>query len=76
MPEDGAPTEASGERMKKFEGPVTIEQAYKVDGKRLSVKITFPGNVAAEIGMDAVMTAANRAIVAVESKNHKVEKVR
>lgn len=68
--------DAPEEKTKKFEGPVTIEQAYKVDGKRLSVTITFPGNVAAEIGMDAVITAANRAIVAIESKNHKVEKVR
>ena len=55
---------------------MTIEQVYKVDGKRLSVTVTFPGAVAAEIGMDAVMTAANRAIVAIETKNHKVEKVR
>lgn len=68
--------ESPEEKTKKFEGPVTIEQAYKVDGKRLSVTITFPGAVAAEIGMEAVVTAANRAIVAIESKNHKIEKVR
>lgn len=67
---------AGGEKMKKFEGPVTVEQAYKVDGKRLSVVVTFPGAVAAEVGMEAVLLAANRAIVTLESKNHKIEKVR
>ncbi|MHB8605266.1 MAG: hypothetical protein ACYDCK_08405 [Thermoplasmatota archaeon] len=66
----------NGEKMKKFEGPITIEQAFNVDGRRLVVTVTFPGPVAAEIGMDATLVAANRAIVMVESKNHKVEKVR
>lgn len=60
--------------VKKFEGPITIEQSFKVDGKKLTVLVTFPGQVVAEFGMEALLTAANRAVVTVESKSHKVEK--
>lgn len=61
---------------KKFEGPVTIEQSFKVDGRKLTVLVTFPGSVAAEIGMEGLTLAANRAIVSLETKNHQVEKFR
>lgn len=60
--------------VKKFEGPITIEQSFKVDGKKLTVLVTFPGQVVAEFGMEGLLTAANRAVVSVESKAHKVEK--
>lgn len=66
----------ASEGTKRFEGPVTIEQAYKVDGKRLTVLVTFPGATAQEVGMESLLLAANRAIVTVESKNHKIEKIR
>jgi hypothetical protein len=69
-------TEPTPEGTKPLSGPVTLEQSFKVDGRKLTVLVTFPGAVAAEIGMDALMTAANRAIVALESKNHSVEKMR
>lgn len=72
-PETG---EAPREGEKKFEGPVTIEQSFKVDGKKLTVLVTFPGNVVAEVGMDKLLIAANRAIVTLETKNHQWDKVR
>lgn len=61
---------------KKFEGPVTIEQSFKVDGRKLTVLVTFPAAVASEVGMEALTLAANRAIVTLETKNHQVEKFR
>lgn len=67
---------AEGEKTKKFEGPVAVEQTYKVDGRQLKVIVTFPGAVASEVGMEAVLLAANRMILTLESKNHKIEKVR
>lgn len=64
------------EPLKKIEGPITIEQPFNVDGKRLVVKVTFPATIASEIGMEAMFAAANRCLVSVESKTHKVEKPR
>lgn len=61
---------------KKFEGPVSIERSFKVDGKKLTVLVTFPGVVVQEVGMEQLLLAANRAIVSVESKNHTVDKFR
>lgn len=69
---DAPPAEAT----KKFEGPVSIERSFKVDGKKLTVLVTFPAATVAEIGMEPLLMAANRAIVTVETKNHTVDKVR
>ena len=66
----------SPEAMKKFEGPVTVERSFKVDGKKLTVLVTFPAAVVQEVGMEALLLAATRAIVTVESKNHAVDKFR
>ena len=62
--------------MKKFEGPVSIERSFKVDGKKLTILVTFPAAVVQEVGMETLLLAANRAIVTVESKNHSVDKFR
>jgi len=72
-----APGDApKGEQTKKFEGPVSIERSFKVDGKKLTVLVTFPAQVVQEVGMEALLMAANRAIVAIDSKNHAVDKFR
>jgi hypothetical protein len=60
--------------LKKFEGPVAIERSFKVDGKKLTILVTFPAHVVQEVGMETMLLAANRAIVSIESKNHQVEK--
>jgi hypothetical protein len=62
--------------MRKMEGPITVEQPFNVDGRRLIVQVTFPGVIAKDIGMEAVLVAANRCLVSIESKTHKVDKVR
>ena len=67
------PTPA-GEPTKKFEGPVAIERSFKVDGKKLTILITFPAQVVAEVGMEPMVMAANRCIVTIESKNHAVDR--
>ena len=64
------------EPLKKLEGPITIEQAFNVDGKRLLVKVTFPATIAKDIGMEAMYQCANRALVHLESKTHNIEKPR
>ncbi|MFA5860722.1 MAG: hypothetical protein WDA16_03415 [Candidatus Thermoplasmatota archaeon] len=61
---------------KKFEGPVAVERSFKVDGKKLTIMVTFPAQVVQEVGMEALVMAANRCIVTVESKNHQVDKFR
>ena len=71
--EKAAPTQ---EPTKKFEGPVTVERSFKVDGKKLTVLVTFPAAVVKEVGMEQLLLAANRAIVTVESKNHVVDAFR
>lgn len=70
-----APGDApQGEKTKKFEGPVSIERSFKVDGKKLTILVTFPAPVVAEVGMEQLLMAANRCIVSIESKNHAIEK--
>ena len=64
------------ETTKKFEGPVSVERSFKVDGKKLTVLVTFPAPVVQELGMEALLMAANRALVTIESKNHAVDKFR
>lgn len=64
------------EPLKKLEGPITVEQPFNVDGKRLLVRVTFPAPIAKEIGMEALLVAANRCLVHVESKTHRIEKPR
>jgi len=64
------------EPLKKMVGPITVEHPFNVDGKRLVVKVTFPATIAADIGMEQLLVAANRCLVHVDSKTHKVEKPR
>jgi hypothetical protein len=64
------------EALKKVEGPITVEQAFNVDGKRLLVKVTFPAAIAADIGMESMYAAASRVLVNIDSKTHRVEKPR
>jgi hypothetical protein len=66
----------SDEKMKGFSGPVSVERSFKVDGKKLTILVTFPAAVVEEVGMEMLLTAANRAIVTIESNNHKVDKFR
>ena len=75
MADDEAPF-GSGETSKPLSGPVSIEQAFRVDGQKLIVTVQFPANVAQEIGMENLVFAANRAIVSAESKGLDVKKVR
>lgn len=70
------PQEPEGKTTKAFSGPVTIEQAFTVDGKKLTVLVQFPAAVADEVGMERLVHAANRAIVQLESKTHEIKKVR
>lgn len=72
--DDGPP--AKGETVRPASGPVAVEHAFRVDGKKLTVLLTFPAAVAQEVGLDDVLVCANRALVTIESKNHKVEKAR
>jgi len=66
----------SSEPTKKFEGPVSVERSFKVDGKKLTIMVTFPAQVVQEVGMEQLLLAANRCIVTIESKNHAVDKFR
>lgn len=69
-------TDPAPEATKKFEGPVSVERSFKVDGKKLTILVTFPAQVVQEVGMEALLMAANRCLVTIESKNHAVDKFR
>lgn len=68
--------DASGDETGPPKGPVKVEREFKVDGKKMTVLVTFPAQVAEEVGLDNVLVAANRAIVTLDNKNHEVEKIR
>lgn len=67
---------ASGDETGPPKGPVKVEREFKVDGKKMTVLVTFPAQVSEEIGLDNLLVAANRAIVTLDNKNHDVEKIR
>jgi len=67
---------AMTDNLKKIEAPITVEQVFTVDGKRLTVLVVFPAAIAQEIGQENLLVAANRVVVNVESKSHRIEKVR
>lgn len=73
---DAPDPDASGEDTGPPKGPVKVERQFKVDGKKMTVLVTFPAQVAEEIGLDDVLVAANRAVVTIDTKNHDVEKIR
>lgn len=68
--------DASGDETGPPKGPVKVEREFKVDGKKMTVLVTFPAQVSEEIGLDNLLVAANRAIVTLDNKNHDVEKIR
>ncbi len=70
------PAPPSEEGTKKFEGAIKIERSFKIDGKKLTILVTFPGEIVKEVGMEGLLLASNRAIMTIESKNHRVEKFR
>jgi len=61
---------------KPLSGTLSVERVFRVDGKRVTVRITFPATVAAEIGMENLMVAARRLLVDAESNEAKVSPVR
>lgn len=73
---DAPDPDASGEETGPPKGPVTIEQPFEIDGRKLDVLVKFPAQVSEEIGLDKLLVAANRAVVNVETNDHDVEKIR
>lgn len=68
--------DASGEESGPPKGPVKVEREFEVDGRKLTVLVTFPAQVSEEIGMDNILVAANRAIVTLDTNSHEIEKIR
>lgn len=73
---DAPDPDASGDDAGPPKGPVKIEREFKVDGKKMTVLVTFPAQVSEEIGLDNLLVAANRALVTLDNKNHDIEKIR
>ncbi len=65
-----------GDEMKDFEGPITLEKSFKVDGRKLTARVTFPAPVVEEVGFERLLKAGNRAVWEMESNSHDVQKIR
>jgi hypothetical protein len=75
--EPPTPSDEDGEPEREpMKGPVTVEQAFEVDGRKLTVHVKFPKQVADEVGLDNLLVAANRAIVTLDTNDHDIEKIR
>lgn len=73
---DAPDPSASGDETGPPKGPVTIEQQFEIDGRKLDVHVKFPAQVSEEIGLDKLLVAANRALIHIETDDHDVEKIR
>jgi hypothetical protein len=71
-----APDPDAGDETGPPKGPVTIEQPFEIDDRKLDVHVTFPAQVSEEIGLDKILVAANRAVVKIETDDHDIEKIR
>lgn len=60
---------------KDFQGPITIEKSFEVDGRKLTCKVTFPGPVVEEAGMENLVLASNRALWELETNSHEISEL-
>lgn len=60
---------------KDFQGPITIEKSFEVDGRKLTAKVTFPAPVVEEAGMENLVLASNRAVWEMETNSHEIDEL-
>ncbi|MBW3583137.1 MAG: hypothetical protein KY455_08580 [Euryarchaeota archaeon] len=60
------------EGWKPLASSFTVEKAFRVEGKKVTVRATIPATVGKELGMETVLAIAGRLIVDIESKQAKV----
>ena len=71
-----APAGPSGASHKPMESSISVERSFKVEGQRVTVQVTLPATLAKEIGMDAMLTAAQKLLVTLDSKEAKITPLR
>ncbi|HLE48055.1 MAG TPA: hypothetical protein VI818_07140 [Candidatus Thermoplasmatota archaeon] len=64
------------EETKPMVAPITVERHYQVSGKRLTVHITFPAQIAKEIGLETMYLCAQRVLVSLDSKEHRIKELK
>jgi hypothetical protein len=65
-----------GEGTKPILAPITVERNFNVNGKRVTVHVTFPATIANEIGLENMYLCAQRVIVKMDSKEGKIKELR
>ncbi len=55
---------------------IAVERTYRVEGKKVVVRATLPASIADAIGMEAMLTCAQKLLVTLESKEARVVELR
>ncbi|HLE47196.1 MAG TPA: hypothetical protein VI818_02780 [Candidatus Thermoplasmatota archaeon] len=64
------------EGTKPMVAPITLEKHFLVGGKRVTCHVTFPAQIAAEIGLENMFACAQRVLVRLESKEGKIKELK
>jgi hypothetical protein len=59
--------------MKPLEAPIIVERNFLVDGKKVTVHVTFPAKLGREIGLENTYACAQGVLVKMESSKAKVK---
>lgn len=62
--------------LKPLEAPIIVERNYLVDGKKVTVHVTFPSKLGKEIGLENTYACAQGILVRVESDKAKVKDIK
>ena len=61
---------------KPLEAPIIVERSFLVDGKKVTVHVTFPAKLGKEIGMENTYACAQGILVRAESTRAQVKELK
>ncbi len=61
---------------KLLEAPIIVERSFLVDGKKVTVHVTFPAKLGKDIGLENTYACARGVLVDVDSDKAKVKPIK
>lgn len=62
--------------LKPLEAPIIVERNFLVDGKKVTVHVTFPAKLGKEIGLENTYACAQGILVQAESDKAKIKPIK
>lgn len=62
--------------LKPLEAPIIVERSFLVDGKKVTVHVTFPAKLGKEVGLENTYACAKGVLVRAESDKAEVKPIK